>query len=180
VGDFDSDGATGQPAGTATDGGAAPSGDAAGNYAGFWRRAGAAVVDGIIVQAGSAAVGLAAGFMAALIESEEADVGGRYAHRPEDLVVQYVAWSVALSFAAGWLYHAAFESSSRRATPGKSLVGIYVSDAEGRRASFLRASLRYFAKALSAVFLIGYFLAGITRRKQALHDLVAGTLVLKR
>jgi uncharacterized RDD family membrane protein YckC/ABC-type transport system involved in multi-copper enzyme maturation permease subunit len=180
VGDFDSDGATGQPADSAAAGGDARSGEAAGTYAGFWRRAAAAVVDGVIVQAGSAAVGLAAGFMAALIESEEADVGARYAHRPEDVVVEYVAWSVALSFAAGWLYHAAFESSSRRATPGKSLVAIYVSDAEGRRVSFLRASLRYFAKVLSAGFMIGYFMAGITRRKQALHDLVAGTLVLKR
>jgi uncharacterized RDD family membrane protein YckC len=179
VGDFDSDGAIAPAAGTA--GGAPAATEVVANYAGFWRRAVAAVVDGMILQGGSAAVGLAAGFMAALIQSEDSDMTGRYAHRPEEVILQYVALSVALSFAIGWLYYAAFESSSRRATPGKSLVGIYVSDAEGRRVSFLRASLRYFAKTLSAAtFLVGYVMAGVTRRKQALHDRVARTLVLKR
>lgn len=79
-----------------------------------------------------------------------------------------------------WLYFAAFESSPWQATPGKRLFGIAVTDLTGQRIGFARASGRYFASLLSQFFLIGYLMAGITLRKQALHDLLAGCLVLKR
>ncbi len=81
----------------------------------------------------------------------------------------------------GWLYFAGMESTSRQATIGKSLLGIYVTDVDGNRISFLRATGRYFAKILSALILfIGYIMAAFTARKQALHDLLASTLVLDR
>ena len=56
-----------------------------------------------------------------------------------------------------------------------------MSDTEGHRISFGRASGRYFAKIVSTVILlIGFLMAGWTSRKQALHDLIAGTLVVHR
>ncbi|PYV64750.1 MAG: RDD family protein, partial [Acidobacteria bacterium] len=58
--------------------------------------------------------------------------------------------------------------------------GLKVTDLAGRRISFARASGRYFAKYLSSMtLLIGYIMAGFTERKQALHDMIAGTLVIR-
>jgi uncharacterized RDD family membrane protein YckC len=58
-------------------------------------------------------------------------------------------------------------------------LGIVVTDLEGRRISWGRANARYWSKFISAlIFLIGYIMAGFTQKKQALHDMIAGTLVV--
>ncbi len=81
---------------------------------------------------------------------------------------------------ADWLYFAAFESSSRGATIGKKWMGVRVTDADGNRLSFGRASLRYFSKILSALpMMLGFVMAFFTEKKQALHDLIAGTIVVR-
>jgi uncharacterized RDD family membrane protein YckC len=73
------------------------------------------------------------------------------------------------------------ESSASGNTFGKRAVGIRVVDLQGQRISFGNATGRYFGKILSAlIVLIGYFMAGFTARKQALHDMMAGTLVIKK
>jgi uncharacterized RDD family membrane protein YckC len=79
-----------------------------------------------------------------------------------------------------WLYFAKLESSARQATIGKRALGIAVTDLAGRRISFGRATGRYFAKFLSSVAAIGFLMAGFTARKQALHDMIAGCLVVRR
>jgi len=77
-----------------------------------------------------------------------------------------------------WLYEAFMESSSYQATLGKMIFGMKVTDLNGNRISFGRATGRHFAKWLSAMILgIGYIMVGFTERKQGLHDLLAGTLV---
>jgi uncharacterized RDD family membrane protein YckC len=59
------------------------------------------------------------------------------------------------------------------------VLGLKVTDLEGRRISFLRATARHFAKIVSGmILLIGFIMAGFTERKQALHDMIAGTLVV--
>ncbi len=86
-----------------------------------------------------------------------------------------------VSTLVGWGYFAGMESSGRQATLGKSAMGLVVTDLNGQRISFLRATGRYFAKILSALILfIGYIMAAFTARKQGLHDMLAGTLVLSR
>jgi uncharacterized RDD family membrane protein YckC len=78
------------------------------------------------------------------------------------------------------LYFALFESSRRQATPGKMLLGIFVTDAQGRRISFGRALGRNLSRVLSQMFCwLGYLLALFTQRNQALHDMIASTLVLE-
>jgi uncharacterized RDD family membrane protein YckC len=73
------------------------------------------------------------------------------------------------------------ESSAWQGTLGKKALGLTVTDLEGRRISFGRATGRYFAKIISTLILcIGYMMAGFTERKQALHDMIAGTLVLRK
>lgn len=136
----------------------APSG-AITQYAGFWRRVVAAIIDSVILQAITALVGVIAVF-------------GLGKNFPVALFVPLIAL-IAI------LYFALFESSSRRATPGKMIAGIQVTDLSGNRISFVRALGRYFAKILSALILcIGFLMAAFTQRKQALHDMVAGTVVI--
>lgn len=122
-------------------------------YAGFWRRVVAALIDGILL-------GILTGILT-LQMSEGA--GGT------------------ISTIAGWLYYAGMESSTRQATIGKSLMGIVVIGLDGQRISFLRATGRYFAKILSALILfIGFIMVAFTARKQGLHDIIANTLVVVR
>jgi uncharacterized RDD family membrane protein YckC len=80
-----------------------------------------------------------------------------------------------------WIYYASLESSTWQATLGKKILGLKVTDLEGNRISFGRASGRFFGKILSGMILgIGFLMAGFTERKQALHDIVAGCLVLRQ
>lgn len=120
-------------------------------YAGFWRRFVAWLIDGILI-------GIVVGLL-----TTQADQ----------------ATSSSISTIIGWLYFAIMESSSRQATLGKSLMGIYVTGLDGQRISFLRATGRHFAKIISAIILlIGFIMAAFTERKQALHDMIASTLVV--
>jgi len=79
-----------------------------------------------------------------------------------------------------WLYFALLESSSKQATFGKQIMGLKVTDQNGRRISFGKATGRFFAKLLSwMTLLIGFFLAFFTEKKQALHDIITNCLVLE-
>ncbi len=78
-----------------------------------------------------------------------------------------------------WLYWALMESSSKQGTFGKDMLGMVVTDAEGKRISFRKATVRYFGKMVSAVpVMAGFLMAGFTARKQGLHDLIAGSRVV--
>jgi uncharacterized RDD family membrane protein YckC len=80
-----------------------------------------------------------------------------------------------------WLYFAVMESSPWQATLGKKLLGLYVTDLHGQRLTLGRATGRTLAKYLSTTTAgIGYLMCGFTARKQALHDVVAKCLVLRR
>lgn len=87
-----------------------------------------------------------------------------------------------------WLYWGLCESSSWQATLGKKALGLYVTDTDGNRATFGRTSGRFFAGRFiwSIPYLGGMYglvdaiCAGVTARKQAIHDMIAGCLVLRR
>jgi uncharacterized RDD family membrane protein YckC len=91
------------------------------------------------------------------------------------------AWRVApVSAAINWAYFALFESSPAQATMGKMALGIKVTELGGSPISFRRASFRYWLKVLSTLtFGIGWLMAAATPRRQALHDVLAGSLVVR-
>jgi uncharacterized RDD family membrane protein YckC len=78
------------------------------------------------------------------------------------------------------IYHIIMESSAKQATIGKGILGIKVCDINGERLSLAHSAGRNFAKILSVLTLfIGYLFAFFNSRQQCLHDMVAGTLVMK-
>jgi uncharacterized RDD family membrane protein YckC len=77
------------------------------------------------------------------------------------------------------LYAVIMESSRFQATFGKMAMGIKVTNDDGGRPSILRALARNLLKILSAIILmIGFLMAAWTRRKQALHDMMARCCVV--
>jgi uncharacterized RDD family membrane protein YckC len=86
-----------------------------------------------------------------------------------------------LGHLVGWLYYAFMESSANQATVGKMAVGLKVTDLNGKRISFGRATGRYFGRLLSGFILgIGFLMIAFSAKKQGLHDTLAGTLVVKK
>ena len=87
----------------------------------------------------------------------------------------------ALAWVVSWLYFATQESSGWMATLGKRAMGLAVQGVDGRQLSFSRASIRWLGRLASGLLLgLGYVLAAFTDKRQALHDLLAGTVVVQR
>jgi uncharacterized RDD family membrane protein YckC len=85
-----------------------------------------------------------------------------------------------MSILIGWLYFSLLESSSWQGTVGKKVLGLRVTDMNGNRISFGRATGRYFGMILSSMIcFIGFIMVAFTEKKQGLHDMLAGTLILK-
>jgi uncharacterized RDD family membrane protein YckC len=140
-------------------------------YGGFWIRFVAVIIDALVVGIVILPVSVIMALMIAM--------AGKVVGMPTIGVhlVRVIA-GVTLSSCANWIYEAALESSSKQATLGKMALALKVTDLAGQRISFVRATGRHFAKILSGMILmIGYIMAGFTERKQALHDMIAGTLV---
>lgn len=140
-------------------------------YGGFWIRVVAVIIDSIILRVVVTPVAMvftALGFAGWMVPG--------FPHHGLTLLGGGVTFI--LSIFGSWLYEALMESSSYQATLGKMILGMKVTDLEGRRISFERATGRHFAKWLSAMILgIGFIMVGFSERKQGLHDLLAGTLV---
>jgi len=147
------------------------SGEPADGYAGFWRRFAANFIDGIILNIVMVVVGYAVGVpLRSSYGTDMADVSSS----------RLAVYSV-VNLVVGWLYFTLSEASVTQGTLGKRALRIVVTDLDGRRISFGRANARFWSKIISgAIFLIGYIMAGFTARKQALHDMIAGTLVVNR
>jgi uncharacterized RDD family membrane protein YckC len=143
-------------------------------YAGFWLRAVALAVDLLILSAVLGPTVFEPIFRKNGVGTSLRDILQFYSSGTRQALALILLLHLIL-----WLYFAAFESSRWQATPGKKLFGLVVSDLNGRRISFSRASGRYFGKLISQFFMIGYLMAGFTQRKQALHDMLAACLVLR-
>jgi uncharacterized RDD family membrane protein YckC len=143
-------------------------------YAGFWLRAVAYLIDTFLL---GILVGLT--ILMPLIAR-----GAIPADNPWYLFTatgrQVIAIQLLVAMAQ-WLYFASFESSRWQATPGKRALGLVVTDLAGRRVSFARASGRNLGKHISEfIFMLGFAMAGFTVKKQALHDMMASCLVLRK
>lgn len=137
-------------------------------YASFGKRFLAIILDSIILTIIGMVVGFVLGAVLGILLGEN---GAGVARGLSSLA----------GFVIGWLYYALQESSPKQATIGKQAMGIVVTDLEGKRITFTKATVRYVSKILSGlILLIGYIMAAFTEKKQALHDMIAGTLVVEK
>jgi uncharacterized RDD family membrane protein YckC len=153
-------------------------------YAGFWLRFVAYLIDGFV--SGLAFLILliplfiltGAGAALSKIGSGE-DINNDVAAL---LSIGFLFGFFGIIFLVSWLYHALSESSSWQATLGKKMLNLKVTDMTGQPISFGRASGRFFAKIVSGMIplMIGYIIAGFTEKKQAIHDMIASCLVLRK
>jgi uncharacterized RDD family membrane protein YckC len=129
-------------------------------YAGFWLRVAAYLIDSIII---GIPIYIIYGTIGGSFIATECDLTGAWRRY----------WALFIS--------SIFESSEKQATFGKQAVGIIVTDMDGNRITGGQAAGRYFGKIISALILaIGFMMAGFTDKKQALHDIMANTLVVRR
>jgi len=136
-------------------------------YAGFGRRVGGFLIDVIVV-------GILTFGMAFILGAVTGGFGGS---SPETLnMIGNI-----LSLVVFWLYFARSESSQSQTTVGKKVFGLIVTDLNGDRITFLRASARVLGLFLSNMTIgLGYLVGLFTSKKQGLQDLVAGCVVVRR
>jgi uncharacterized RDD family membrane protein YckC len=138
-------------------------------YGGFWRRAAAALIDililGVFIILFIIALGKA--WQATFGDSSESESG--------------MYWLLFLApIVITWVYAIFFESDEG-ATPGKQVLGIKVCRMDGGQPGVLRLTARWFLHALSAAILgVGFLMALWTKKKQTLHDILTGTLVVRK
>jgi len=152
-------------------------------YAGFWLRFVAYLIDGLLL----GAIFLVICIPVAMLSGLGAAIQGMARHNSEPdpaaiaVFVSSIALLVGVTTLGSWLYYAYYESSDWQGTVGKKVMSLVVTDLNGNRISFARASGRFFAKIISGLIPlgIGYILAGVTEKKQALHDMIANCLVLR-
>jgi uncharacterized RDD family membrane protein YckC len=153
-------------------------------YAGFWLRFVAYIIDGVV--SGLAFLLLliplflltGAGAALSKISSGE-DISDDVA---TFLGLGFLFGFFGIIFLVSWLYYALSESSPWQATLGKKMLNLKVTDMTGQPISFGRASGRFFARIISHMIplAIGYIIAGFTEKKQAIHDMIASCLVLRK
>lgn len=143
------------------------------NYAGFWKRFVAFMLDFLIS-------GVLCAFFAVVVGVLYMRSAADSGKTPEQITLAVGNLANIVILIVDWLYHAGMESSSRQATFGKKAMGLYVTDTDGDAIGFGRATVRYIGHYISAVILLfGFIIAAFTPQKQALHDIIAGTLVLE-
>jgi uncharacterized RDD family membrane protein YckC len=153
------------------------------DHAGFWKRVAAYIIDAIVLYIPNLLIMKAMGGDAAQETMKQAMLAAP--GDPHAMLAAYehyfttMGTAMLITAVITWLYFALLESSPWQATLGKLALAMRVTDLDGHRISFPRALGRYLAKFLSTIILcIGFLMVGWTRRKQGLHDMIAGTLVL--
>lgn len=153
------------------------------HYAGFWIRFLAHFIDQVVISVVSfvfvvMGIVLSFGSISSLSDLEDLEDA-----EPAMILGILGGWLVLVMLfsIAQWLYFAFMESSASRGTLGKMALGLQVIDHKGETITFARATGRYFAKTLSGLILmVGYIMAGFTAKKQALHDMLADTYVVRQ
>jgi uncharacterized RDD family membrane protein YckC len=156
------------------------------NYAGFWLRFVAYIIDYIIIWVAQSFIfvpilGILGLSFASGMEAGGADVDSAAAVGMLAGIFAAMAATALLSAIIALLYWTLMESSKFQGTVGKIALGIKVTDMEGNKLDFVKALVRNLCKIISGLILfLGYIMAGFTDKKQGLHDMIANTLVVKK
>ena len=154
-------------------------------YAGFWLRLAAYLIDYIIIYTVQSFVFVPVlGLMGISFASKMDNVENMSDAETMGMAMSFAAIMGAtalLTTIIAILYWSLMESSKYQATLGKMALGLRVSDVDGKNLDFVKSLIRNVCKIISGmIFGIGYIMAGFTEKKQGLHDMIAGTLVVKK
>lgn len=159
------------------------------NYASFGQRFLALIIDGIVMSILyfiiltpiMTAIGLGVASEAQALEGMSEDEAATAAVGMVGAIVAAAGTAMLAVTVIQLLYFSLFESSKFQGTLGKMAMGIKVVDANGDRLSVGKAFVRSIGRIISGMILyIGYLMAAFTEKKQALHDMMANTLVVKK
>jgi uncharacterized RDD family membrane protein YckC len=135
------------------------------NYAGFWIRAGAKVIDVLII--GVVFFPPIIYFVITAAAKRQPD---RFQFFP--LLFQFL-------YAAANVSYQVFFLGKYGATLGQKACGLRVVTADGDKISYARATGRVFAAMISGMICyIGYIMVGFDNQKRALHDHICNTRVV--
>ena len=139
-------------------------------YASFSKRTAAFLVDSLIYGTISWVINSAVGIVLDLVVGDNPDLATALGAMLLAILASLTVWA---------LYFALPESSSWQATIGKKIFNLRVTDENGNRISFWRSVWRNFATLFSTlIFYVGFLMCIWTEKKQCLHDIMAGCLVL--
>jgi uncharacterized RDD family membrane protein YckC len=145
-------------------------------YAGFWRRLWAFLIDHAIVLLPLIGTLYGVGLVEVLSSDDPVAAASHYLDEAAKISIGFKPFYLGVL----WLYYTLLESSAHQATFGKRLLHIKVTTLAGGRVGFWRALGRQLGKVVStAIIGIGFILAALTARKQALHDVLARCLVVR-
>lgn len=149
-------------------------------YGGFWMRFLAYFIDQLILGIVAGPLYFIVVFPRLLPIIGDAERNGEPSPEMIGAIVGAAITYACLILIGTWLYEALLTCSSWQGTIGKKVLRLKVTDEAGNRIGFGRSTGRFFAKILSHLILyIGYIMVGFTDRKRGLHDMIAGTLVMK-
>jgi len=154
------------------------------NYAGFWVRAAAKIVDSLLLSTIIAIVSKSMGIWVELPPISSLEQLFQFInHMSSDELLQLVARMEAMGrvgLVVGLVYNWFFLKRFS-ATPGKMILGLSVVRSDGSQLSHGRIVARYFAEMLNRFTLfIGYVIAAFDDEKRAMHDYFCDTRVIKK
>jgi uncharacterized RDD family membrane protein YckC len=154
------------------------------NYAGFWLRFVALIIDAVII--GCLRFFILGPILAAMGYGMSQNIPTDM-NDPEQMMPFIAGMAAMLSVASliqffiTVLYYSLLESSNLQASIGKLALGLVVLDERGQKLDFTKALVRNLCKVISWVIMgIGFIMAGFTEKKQGLHDIIAKTIVVKK
>ena len=143
-------------------------------YAGFWIRVAAKIIDGLI---------FGGSFLAIMfIILGVSGHSFRSIATPEGIQsIQSLSLLINLLQLIFYIVLPVFFLGKFAATPGKMLLGLKVIRSDGERVTYLRAFCRMLSETLSAIILyIGYIMVAFTEENKGLHDIICNTRVIRK
>jgi uncharacterized RDD family membrane protein YckC len=143
-------------------------------YAGFWIRAAAKIIDGIILMVAQWILLIPLN----LVFFSSVDLASENPHMGPYFAMMGLQMAVGILIPAGY---GTFFLGRFAATPGKMVCRLKVATPDGGQISYLRAFGRFWAEAVSSIILgIGYLMAAFDSEKRCLHDRICATRVIHK
>ncbi|MGN1402124.1 MAG: RDD family protein [Bacillus sp. (in: firmicutes)] len=138
-------------------------------YAGFWPRLAAYLIDTVVIVLGFILLLL---LFSPFLFFDDSSIFA--------ILMPLFLWGI--SILASGAYIVLMTSSKHQATLGKKMMGLIVTDENGNRLDFSKSALRFIISYILSSFTSGliYLVVAFTDKKKGIHDMVANTVVVRK